>query len=384
MRDAVIVAAVRTPVGKRNGALAGVHPVDLSAHVLNALAERAGLADPAEVDDVIWGCVSQVGEQTFDIARNAVLAAGWPQSVPGVTVDRQCGSSQQSVHFAAAGLVSGQYDVVVAGGVESMSRVPMGSSIGPNRVNPSGSGLETVFHGVAPNQGISAEMIAERWGQSRAQLDEYSVASHDKAAAAIDGGRFTAQITPVKLEDGTVVGTDEGVRRGSTVEGLAKLKPAFRPDGVIHAGNSSQISDGSAALLMTTSEKAAELGLTPVARVHTAVLAADDPVIMLTAPIPATRKALAKSGLSLADIGVFEVNEAFAPVPLAWLAETGADPAKLNPNGGAIALGHPLGGSGARLMTTLVHHMRDNGIRYGLQTMCEGGGQANATILELL
>jgi acetyl-CoA acyltransferase len=384
MRDAVIVAAVRTPVGKRNGALAGVHPVDLSAHVLNALAERAGLADPAEVDDVIWGCVSQVGEQTFDIARNAVLAAGWPQSVPGVTVDRQCGSSQQSVHFAAAGLVSGQYDLVVAGGVESMSRVPMGSSVGPNRVNPSGSGLETVFHGVAPNQGISAEMIAGRWGQSRAQLDEYSVASHEKAAAAIDGGRFAAQITPVKLEDGTVVDTDEGVRRGSTVESLAKLKPAFRPDGVIHAGNSSQISDGAAALLMTTSEKAAELGLTPVARVHTAVLAADDPVIMLTAPIPATRKALAKSGLSLADIGVFEVNEAFAPVPLAWLAETGADPAKLNPNGGAIALGHPLGGSGARLMTTLVHHMRDNGARYGLQTMCEGGGQANATILELL
>ena len=384
MRDAVIVAAVRTPVGKRNGALAGVHPVDLSAHVLNALAERAGLADPAEVDDVIWGCVSQVAEQTFDIARNAVLAAGWPQSVPGVTVDRQCGSSQQSVHFAAAGLVSGQYDLVVAGGVESMSRVPMGSSIGPNRVNPSGSGLETVFHGVAPNQGISAEMIAERWGQSRAQLDEYSVASHDKAAAAIDGGRFAAQVTPVKLEDGTVVDTDEGVRRGSTVESLAKLKPAFRPDGVIHAGNSSQISDGAAALLMTTSEKAAELGLTPVARVHTAVLAAEDPVIMLTAPIPATRKALKKSGLSLSDIGVFEVNEAFAPVPLAWLAEIGADPAKVNPNGGAIALGHPLGGSGARLMTTLVHHMRDNGIRYGLQTMCEGGGQANATILELL
>jgi acetyl-CoA acyltransferase len=384
MRDAVIVAAVRTPVGKRNGALAGVHPVDLSAHVLNAVAERAGLADPAEVDDVVWGCVSQVGEQTFDIARSAVLAAGWPHSVPGVTVDRQCGSSQQSVHFAAAGLVSGQYDVVVAGGVESMSRVPMGSSIGPNRVNPSGSGLETVFHGVAPNQGISAEMIAERWGLTRAELDEYSVASHAKAAAAIDGGRFIAQITPVKLEDGTVVDTDEGVRRGGSVESLAKLKPAFRPDGVIHAGNSSQISDGAAALLMTTSEKAAELGLTPVARVHTAVLAADDPVVMLTAPIPATRKALAKSGLSLADIGVFEVNEAFAPVPLAWLAEIGADPAKLNPNGGAIALGHPLGGSGARLMTTLVHHMRDNGIRYGLQTMCEGGGQANATILELL
>jgi acetyl-CoA acyltransferase len=389
-RDAVIVAAVRSPVGKRNGALATVHPVDLSAHVLNALAERAGLADPAEVDDVIWGCVSQVGEQTFDIARNAVLTAGWPQSVPGVTVDRQCGSSQQSVHFAAAGLISGQYDLVVAGGVESMTRVPMGSSLGalgPDRAswpNPSGSGLRTVFGGVAPNQGVGAEMIAERWGQSREQLDEYSLGSHAKAAAAIDEGRFAGQIAPVKLEDGTVVDTDEGVRRGGTLESMAKLKPAFRPDGVIHAGNSSQISDGAAALLMTTSENAARLGLTPIARVHTAVLAANDPVIMLTAPIPATRKALDKSGLRLDDIGTFEVNEAFAPVPLAWLSDIGADPAKLNPNGGAIALGHPLGGSGARLMTTMVHHMRDNGIRYGLQTMCEGGGQANATILELL
>jgi len=383
MRDAVIVTAVRTPVGKRNGALAGVHPVDLSAHVLNALAERAVLSTET-VDDVIWGCVSQVGEQTFDIARNAVLAAGWPDSVPGVTVDRQCGSSQQSVHFAAAGLISGQYDVVVAGGVESMSRVPMGSSIGPNRVNPSGSGLDTVFGGVAPNQGVGAEMVAERWGLSRAQLDEFSLASHAKAAAAIDAGRFAAQIAPVKIEDGTVVDTDEGIRRGGTLESMSVLKPAFRPDGVIHAGNSSQISDGAAALLMTTSERAKQLGLTPVARVHTAVLAANDPVIMLTAPIPATRKALAKSGLALGDIGVFEVNEAFAPVPLAWLADIGAGKEKLNPNGGAIALGHPLGGSGARLMTTMVHHMRDNGIRYGLQTMCEGGGQANATILELL
>ena len=383
MSDAVIVAAVRTPVGKRNGGLSGVHPVDLSAHVLNALAERAGVA-PELVDDVIWGCVGQVGEQTFDIARNAVLAAGWPQSVPGVTVDRQCGSSQQSVHFAAAGLVSGQYDVVVAGGVESMSRVPMGSSIGPGGANPSGSGLHTVFHDVPPNQGIGAEMVAERWGFSRTQLDEYSLASHAKAAAAIDEGRFAGQILPVKLEDGTVIDTDEGVRRGGSVESLAKLKPAFKPDGVIHAGNSSQISDGSAALLMMTSEKARELGLTPLARVHTAVLAASDPVIMLTAPIPATQKALRRSGLSVDEIGVFEVNEAFAPVPLAWLADIGADPARLNPNGGAIALGHPLGGSGARLMTTLVHHMRDNGIRYGLQTMCEGGGQANATILELL
>jgi acetyl-CoA acyltransferase len=384
VRDAVIVTAVRTAVGKRNGGLSGVHPVDLSAHVLRALAERSGV-DPAVVDDVIWGCVSQFGEQTFDIARNAVLAAGWPLGVPGVTVDRQCGSSQQSVHFAAAGLVSGQYDVVVAGGVESMSRVPMGASMGAGGANPSGSGLTTVFKGVPPNQGIGAEMMAERWGLSRTQLDEFSVASHEKAAAAIDEGRFAAQITPVKLEDGTVMDTDEGVRRGSTVEALAQLKPAFKkPDGVIHAGNSSQISDGAAALLMTTSDSARELGLTPVARVHTAVLAADDPVIMLTAPIPATRKALRKSGLRPDEIGVFEVNEAFAPVPLAWLAEIGADAKALNPNGGAIALGHPLGASGARIMTTLIHHMRDNGIRYGLQTMCEGGGQANATILELL
>jgi acetyl-CoA acyltransferase len=384
MSDAVIVAAVRTPVGKRNGGLSGVNPVDLSAHVLNALAERAGVS-PEVVDDVIWGCVSQVGEQTFDIARNAVLSAGWPQSVPGVTVDRQCGSSQQSVHFAAAGLVSGQYDVVVAGGVESMSRVPMGSSIGQAGANPSGSSLHTVFHDVPPNQGTGAEMMVERWGFTRTQLDEYSLASHAKAAAAIDEGRFAGQITAVKLEDGTVIDTDEGVRRGGTLESMAALKPAFKkPDGTIHAGNSSQISDGSAALLMMTSDKARELGLTPLARVHTAVLAANDPVIMLTAPIPATQKALKKSGLTVDDIGVFEVNEAFSPVPLAWLAEIGADPARLNPNGGAIALGHPLGGSGARIMTTMLHHMVDNGLRYGLQTMCEGGGQANATILELL
>jgi len=383
MSDAVIVAAVRTPVGKRNGGLSGVHPVDLSAHVLNALAERAAV-DPELVDDVIWGCVGQFGEQTFDIARNAVLAAGWPLSVPGVTIDRQCGSSQQSVHFAAAGLVSGQYDVVVAGGVESMSRVPMGSSIGAGGANPSGSGLHTVFHDVPPNQGIGAEMIAEQWGFSRTQLDEYSLASHAKAAAAIDQGRFAGQIAPVKLEDGTVIDTDEGVRRGGSLESMGKLKPAFRPDGVIHAGNSSQISDGSAALLMMTSEKAGQLGLTPLARVHTAVLAANDPVIMLTAPIPATQKALKRSGLTVDEIGVFEVNEAFAPVPLAWLADIGADAARLNPNGGAIALGHPLGGSGARIMTTMLHHMIDNGLRYGLQTMCEGGGQANATILELL
>ena len=383
MRDAVIVGAVRTPVGKRNGGLSGVHPVDLSAHVLNSLAMRTGV-DPAEVDDVIWGCVSQVGEQTFDIARTAVIAAGWPLSVTGVTVDRQCGSSQQSVHFAAAGLIAGQYDVVVAGGVESMSRVPMGSALANGQL-PFGSALEGFFKGEFPNQGIGAEMIAERWGQSRTQLDEFSIASHEKAARAQDEGRFDGQIAPVKLPDGTVISADEGIRRGSTVEKLAGLKTPFKEDGVISAGNSSQISDGSAALLMTTSEKAKQLGLKPLARVHTAVLAGDDPVIMLTAPIPATRKALARSGLKISDIGAYEVNEAFAPVPLAWLNDIeGSDPARINPNGGAIALGHPLGGSGARLMTTLVHHMKDNGIRYGLQTMCEGGGQANATILESL
>ncbi|SHN39893.1 thiolase family protein [Cryptosporangium aurantiacum] len=379
MRDAVIVEAVRTPVGKRNGGLSGVHPADLSAHVLNALVGRAGV-DPALIDDVVWGCVGQVGEQTFDIARTAALTAGWPESVTGVTVDRQCGSSQQSVHFAAAGLIAGQYDLVVAGGVESMSRVPMGSSVGDQKPYP--DTFLNRYGGVAPNQGVGAELIAERWGFPRTRLDEFSVASHEKAAAARAEGRFDAQIAPVTTDAG-VVQHDEGVR-ASTVEKLATLKPVFKPDGVIHAGNSSQISDGSAPLLMTTSEKAAELGLTPIARVHTAVLAGADPVLMLTAPIPATQKALAKSGLSLDEIGAFEVNEAFAPVPLAWLADIGADAKTLNPNGGAIALGHPLGGSGARIMTTLVHHMRDNGIRYGLQTMCEGGGQANATILELL
>ena len=382
MRDAVIVEAVRAPVGKRNGGLSGVHPVSLSAHVLRALAERSGI-DPALVDDVIWGCVGQVGEQTFDIGRNAVLAAGWPETVTGVTVDRQCGSSQQSVHFAAAGLIAGQYDVVVAGGVESMSRVPMGSSI--QGANPMGPEFLERYGGVFPNQGVGAEMMAERWGLSRTQVDEYSVGSHEKAAAAQDAGRFEGQIAPVTNDQGELISADEGIRRGTTVDVLAGLKTVFKPEGgVITAGNSSQISDGSAALLMTTSDKARELGLTPIARVHTAVLAGADPIIMLTAPIPATQKALARSGLGVDEIGAFEVNEAFAPVPLAWLAELGADPKALNYNGGAIALGHPLGGSGARLMTTLVHHMRDNGIRYGLQTMCEGGGQANATILELL
>jgi acetyl-CoA acyltransferase len=380
VRDAVIVAAVRTPVGKRNGGLSGVHPADLSALVLTALAERTGL-DPAVVDDVIWGCVSQVGEQTFDIARSAILGAGWPESVPGVTVDRQCGSSQQAVHFAAAGVISGQYDVAVAGGVESMSRVPMGSSLAG--AWPFGEGFRARYGGAVPDQGIGAEMVAERWQLSRAQLDEYSLASHEKAAAAQDEGGYDEQLVPVATPAGTQVSRDEGIRRGGTVETLAGLKPAFKPDGVITAGNSSQISDGAAALLITTSEKAAELGLTPLVRIHTAVLAAADPVIMLTAPIPASQKALRRSGLTIGQIGVAEVNEAFAPVPLAWQIELGADPKVLNPAGGAIALGHPLGASGARAMTTLAYRMRDHGIRYGLQTMCEGGGQANATIFEL-
>ncbi|MDT3443296.1 thiolase family protein [Pseudofrankia sp. BMG5.37] len=384
MRDAVIVEAVRTPVGKRNGGLSSVHPTDLSALVLAALVERAGV-DSALVEDVVWGCVGQVGEQTFDIGRNAALAAGFPETVTGVTVDRQCGSSQQAVHFAAAGVVAGHYDVVIAGGVESMSRVPMGASLLDK--SPFGERYLARYNGVFPNQGVGAEMIAERWGLSRTQCDEFSIASHEKAAAAQDDGRFDAQIVPVTLADGTVISRDEGIRRGGTVEGLAKLKAVFKPaeeGGVITAGNSSQISDGSAALLIMTGEKAAELGLTPIARIHSVALAGSDPVIMLTAPIPATQKILARSGLSVGDIGAFEVNEAFAPVPLAWLADIGADAKALNPNGGAIALGHPLGGSGARIMTTLVSHMRDNGIRYGLQTMCEGGGQANATILELL
>jgi acetyl-CoA acyltransferase len=381
MRDAVIVEAVRTPVGRRKGGLSGVHPADLSAHVLRSLVERAGV-DPAVVEDVIWGCVGQVGEQTFDIARTAALAAGWPETVTGVTIDRQCGSSQQSIHFAAAGLVAGQYDVVVAGGVESMSRVPMGTALMDQ--NPFGEAFMERY-GAFPNQGVGAEMIAETWGFTREQCDEFSVASHEKAAAARADGRFAAQIAPVTLPDGTVVTEDEGIRPGTTTDVLAGLKTVFKPEGgVITAGNSSQISDGSAALLMMTAEKAQELGLTPIARVHTAVLAGADPIMMLTAPIPATEKALKRSGLSLDEIGAFEVNEAFAPVPLAWLADIGVDAKAVNPNGGAIALGHPLGGSGARIATTLLHHMRDNGIRYGLQTMCEGGGQANATIFELL
>ncbi|MGB9221914.1 thiolase family protein [Mycobacterium sp.] len=384
MRETVIAEAVRTPVGKRNGGLSAMHAADLSAVVLNELLERTGVA--AEIiDDVIWGCVSQVGDQSSNIGRYAVLAAGWPENIPGTTVNRACGSSQQALDFAVQAVMSGQQDVVVAGGVEVMSRVPLGAARATGM--PYGPKVLARYGDFSFNQGISAEMIAKKWGFSRGQLDEYSAQSHQRAAAAQDSNAFVEQIVPVFPDsgaDGTVVHVDEGVRRGTSAEKLAALKPAFVEDGVIHAGNSSQISDGAAALLVTTSELALELGLTPIVRYRAGAVTGADPVLMLTGPIPATEKVLSKARVALSEIGVFEVNEAFAPVPLAWLAETGADPARLNPLGGAIALGHPLGASGAVLMTRMVHHMRDNGIRYGLQTMCEGGGTANATLVELI
>jgi len=311
------------------------------------------------------------------VGRHAVLAAGWPESVPGTTLDRQCGSSQQALSFAAATVLSGQADLVVAGGVEVMSRVPMGSSA--QGQDPYSASVRERYGVSDFNQGVGAELMAERWGFSRAQLDEYALASHAAAAKAQDAGEFDAEIVPVGE-----VARDEGIRRDTTLAKLGGLKTPFKADGVVTAGSASQISDGAAALAVTTSRWAYAHGLRPLARVHTAVVAAADPVIMLTAPIPATAKVLSKSGLTLQEIGVYEVNEAFAPVPLAWLAETGADPARLNPRGGAIALGHPLGASGARITTTMMHHMRQNGVRYGLQTMCEGGGMANATIVELL
>ncbi|MFE5178146.1 thiolase family protein [Streptomyces sp. NPDC056634] len=390
MRDAVIVDAVRTPVGKGKpgGALSGIHPVDLSAHVLRALAERNGL-DPVTVDDVIWGCVSQVGEQGGGVGRYSVLAAGWPESVPGLTIDRQCGSSQQAVHQAAAGVIAGQYDIAIAGGVESMSRVPMGSTRAGGAFGaPYGPLVGERYDHYKFNQGIGAEMIADEFGLSRQELDQHAVDSHERAGRAIDEGRFKGQITPVTVTDADgderVFDTDEGVRRGSTVEKLGQLKTPFKENGVVSAGNASQISDGSAALLITTSEVAERNGWTPIARFHTGVVTGVDPITMLKGPIPATAKVLRRSGLSLGEIGAYEINEAFASVSLGWQRQTGADYERMNPNGGAMALGHPLGGSGARLMTTLVHHMKDNGIRYGLQAMCEGGGMANATVLERL
>lgn len=384
MRDAVIVGAVRSPIGigkPEKGVLSGINPVDLSAMVLQGLVERTGI-DPAVIDDVVWGCVSQVGEQSFNVGRNAALAAGFPESVPGVTVDRQCGSSQQAAHFAAAGVIAGQYDVVIAGGVESMSRVPMFSNtVGGD--GPFGPRMLARYEDQLVPQGISAEMIAERWGLSRTDLDQLAVNSHARATAATEAGLFAEEIIPIVTANGRVT-ADQGIRSGTSLEGLAGLKTPFKENGVVTAGNASQISDGAAALLITTSEKAAQLGLTPLARFHTFALAGVDPIIMLTGPIPATKKALERSGLSLSDIGAFEVNEAFASVLGAWLKDTGAPIELTNPNGGAMALGHPLGGSGARVMTTLVHHMKRTGTRYGLQAICEGGGMANATILELL
>ncbi|HVW41178.1 MAG TPA: thiolase family protein [Amycolatopsis sp.] len=397
MRDAVIVDAVRTPVGKGKpgGALSGLHPVDLHAHAIRSLIERTGI-DPASVDDVISGVVGQIGEQSANAGRWAALAAGLPESVPAVTVDRQCGSSQQAIHFAAQGVLAGAYDVVIASGVESMSRVPIGSStLGKDNAGPTVA--RRYPEGLVP-QGISAELIAHRWNLSRTRLDEFATESHRRAAAAWADGRFAAEVSPLKAPgpDGALVqvSRDESVRSSTTVEVLAGLKPAFRADvweqrfpeldWRITAGNSSPVNDGASAVLITSGETAERLGLRPRARLHSFAVVGDDPLLMLTGVIPATRKVLDRAGLSLSDIDAFEVNEAFASVVLAWQAETGADLAKVNVNGGATAIGHPLGASGGRLMTTLLSVLEQTGGRYGLQTMCEGGGLANATIIERL
>ena len=381
MADAYIAGAIRTAVGRRNGGLAGVHPVDLAAHTLRALTEHTGI-DPAAVDDVIMGCVSQIGPQTFDIARNAWLSAGLPESVPGVTVDRQCGSSQQAVHFAAQAVLSGSQDLVVAAGVESMSVVAMGASlmlpIQAGMPSPQGDGWKERYGDQEISQFRGAQLICEKWDLKRAQLEEFALESHQRAVRAIDEGRFVSQIAPLNDVD-----TDEGPRRDTSLEKMAGL-PALREGWEITAATSSQISDGSAALLIASEEALRVHGLTPLARIRTLTVVGDDPVFMLTGPIPATQKALTRAGLSIDDIDVFEVNEAFAPVLLAWSQETGASLDRTNPNGGAIALGHPLGATGAILMTKLVHELHRTGGRYGLQTMCEGGGQANATIIERL
>ena len=383
MTNAVIVDAIRTPLGRRNGRLAGWHPVDLTAHVLSTLVTRNDL-DPEVVDDVITGCVSQVGEQSLNISRNALLAAGFPESVPGTTVDRQCGSSQQALHFAAQGVIAGAYDVAIAAGIENMSRVQMGSSVLTS--DPFGPKLTQRYPNLVP-QGISAELIAEKWAISREELDAFSLQSHQRAARATEEARFDREIVPVPVDvDGTreIMTVDEGLRVDSSAERLAQLKPAFKPDGVITAGNSSQISDGAAAMLITSEEAAARLGLTPRARIAAFALAGSDPILMLTAPIPATGQVLDRAGLALDDIDRIEINEAFASVILAWEREIRPDMERVNVNGGAIALGHPLGASGARLAATLLNELERSGGRYGLQVMCEGGGMANATILERL
>ncbi len=385
---AVIVDAVRTPLGKRNGALRDWHPVDLAAETLTALVERTGI-DPAIVDDVVMGCVMQVGEQAANVGRNAVLAAGWPDHVPGTTIDRQCGSSQQAAHFAAQGVIAGAYDIVVAAGVEVMTRVPMGSAFADGKYGwPFGPAVGARYAeqgGLVP-QGISAELIADQWNLSREDLDAFGLRSQQLAAQATAEGRFEREILPVLGADGSLVTVDEGLRE-TTMESLAKLKPAFRTEeegGRVTAGNSSQITDGAAALLIMSEEKAAALGLTPRARFVNFSLAGADPRVMLTAPIPATKKVLERAGLTIDDIDLVEINEAFASVILAWEKEIHPDMDRVNVNGGAIALGHPLGCSGARLMTTLLNELERTGGRYGLQTMCEGGGMANATIIERL
>ncbi|HVM54523.1 MAG TPA: thiolase family protein [Acidimicrobiales bacterium] len=395
MPNAVIVDAVRTAGGKRNGKLSGWHPTDLAAEVLKALQARNDL-DPALVDDVIMGCVMQVGHQGLNIGRNAVLGAGWPETVPATTVDRQCGSSQQSVHFAAQGVIAGAYDVVVAAGVEVMTTTPMGASITPGSIpfGPSVMERYKAQGGLVP-QGISAELIADKWGLSREDLDAFGAQSQARALQATEEGRFQNEIVPVKgklwdreknevVDLDETVTKDEGIRPGTTAETLANLKPAFKPDGKVTAGNSSQITDGASAVLIMSEEKAAALGLRPRARIVSFALAGADPILMLTAPIPATAKVLERAGLTMDQIDVTEINEAFASVVLAWEKEHRPDMSKVNPNGGAIALGHPLGCSGAKLMATLVNELERTGGRYGLQTMCEGGGMANATIIERL
>ncbi|MFC9514887.1 thiolase family protein [Nocardiaceae bacterium NPDC056970] len=397
MAEAVIVDAVRlaSGKGKPGGALSGTHPVELLAHVLRVIVERNGL-DPVRVDDVIGGCVQQVGEQALNISRTALLSAGFPESVPATTIDRQCGSSQQAAHFAAQGVIAGAYDIVIACGVESMSRIPMGTS--PIGQDASGPGIAARYPDGLVHQGISAELISARWKLDRESLDAYAAQSHQRAAVAAASGAFDREIVPITVTgpDGTEYAhaVDETVRASTTADGLAGLKPSFRTDEFaarfpeapwqITPGNSSPLTDGASAVLIMSEKAAAELNLTPRARFHSFAVLGDDPLMMLTAPIPATRRVLAKAGLGIDDIDAYEVNEAFAPVPLAWAHELGADPAKLNPLGGAIALGHALGSSGTRLLTTLVNHLETTGGRYGLQTMCEGAGMANATIIERL
>ncbi len=391
MKEAVIVDAVRTPLGRRDGMLKSWHPVDLLGFTLKGLVARNKL-DPALIDDVIAGCVMQVGEQTANVGRNAVLAAGFPESVPGTTVDRQCGSSQQAIHFAAQGVLAGSYNIAIACGVESMTRVPMGSSAANGPGKPFGPEMMRRYNNVHFNQGISAEMLAEKYKLTRECLDQYSLESHRRAAQATDEGRFAREILPLPIETeqgaldqrAVTIARDEGIRAGSTLEKLATLKTVFKADGVVTAANSSQITDGAAAVLIMDRATAEKLGYKPMARFVEFALAAEDPVLMLGAPIPATRKILERSNMELQQMDRIEINEAFASVVLAWQRETKADLAQVNVNGGAIALGHPLGASGARLMATLVHELERSGGRYGLQTMCEGGGMANATIIERL